>query len=101
MIGKSTLQIEVWRVVVGLVLLGIFTSIFGYHITRSLIMILVPMSVILTTLKQDKVIFLFGRHDLVRSTNPLGFWAFIGFFSLVFAMGVWLFVDELLQAIPS
>jgi hypothetical protein len=41
--------------------------------------------------------FVFGRHELVKTKDPRGFWIAIGVCALIAAAELWFFLDDLRQ----
>ena len=92
----SAVRHKTWRGIAALIAFGVGGLMFGFHIVAQFCLLAMPVMIAAGALKKGMFPFVFGRHDLVRATDPRGFWAAIAVSALVAGAQLWLFVDVLL-----
>ena len=90
-----TTMFKSWSTFWQLLALLLATLTFGFELVGRFCVFAAPAWTLAQALKAGRFSFVFSKHDLRQSNNPLGFWlsAFICF-SLASA-GLWLFIRNL------
>ncbi|MBA3941597.1 MAG: hypothetical protein C0520_10340, partial [Sphingopyxis sp.] len=68
--------------------LGIAVAIFGFPIVGKFCLFMVPVNIMVSAVRAGRFPFTFGRHGLVRASDPRGFWIAMSICGLIAAINL-------------
>jgi len=97
MASSSAPKGQLWLGFATLIGLGMASLVFGFHQVGRFCLFATPTLVAANGLRTGMFPFVFGRHELVKTKDPRGFWIAIGVCALIAAAELWFFLDDLRQ----
>lgn len=86
---------QLWLGLATLLALGLASVAFGFDHVGRFCLFATPALIVTNALRRGMLPFVFGRHELVRATDPRGFWIAVGLGVALAGAELWFFVDGL------
>ena len=86
---------QVWLGFATVLALGAASFAFGFDHVGRFCLFATPTLIASRALRKGMFPFVFGRHALIRTTDPRGFWIAIGACVLIAVGELWFFLDGL------
>ena len=75
--------------------LGLVTYAFGFDLVGRLCLIYIPTNIAIDALRKGQFRYRFGRHELIRTSDPQGYWTAVVGFGLISAYMIWRLAETL------